>query len=72
MSLRAWDGVVSVLSGTGITHQSFTLLAAFVCFMQTKSLETKDFNELLVQKSPFLCAIYLSGAASSQHPPDPQ
>ena len=66
MSLRAWDSVVMVLS---VTHQSFTSFAAFVCFMQTKSLETKDFNELLVEKSPFLCAIYLSGAASSQHPP---
>ena len=66
MKLRAGDSVVSVLSVTGITHLSFT--AAFVCFMQTKSLETKDFNELLVEKSPFLCAIYLSGAASSLLP----
>ena len=68
MKLRAEDSVVSVLSVTGITHQSFTRLAAFVCFMQTKSLETKDFNELLVEKSLFLCAIYLSGAASSLLP----
>ena len=68
MKLRAEDSasVVSVLSVTGITHLSFT--AAFVCFMQTKSLETKDFNELLVEKSLFLCAIYLPGAASSLLP----
>ena len=66
MSLHAEDSVVSVLSVTSITHLSFT--AAFVCFMQTKSLETKDFNELLVEKSQFLCAIYLSGAASSSLP----
>ena len=66
MKLCAEDSVVSVLSVTGITHQSFT--AAFVCFMQTKSLETKDFNELLVEKSQFLCAIYLWGAASSLLP----
>ena len=70
MKLCAEDSVVSVLSVTGITHLSFT--AAFVCFMQTKSLETKDFNELLVEKSQFLCAIYLSGAASSHQQPPQQ
>ena len=69
MSLHAEDSVVSVLSVTGITHLSFT--AAFVCFMQTKSLETKDFNELLVEKSQFLCAIYLPGAASISLLPSP-